>query len=377
MNTYYSELGRKLAGQTPIAKEGYYVLHEDERVSRSHTVPDGVPTITAERFVQELVDGCKIIIREFADSPENKDVYVFNLYTDEHYDVYVYMNTEERFSAKLAKYSDEDPRQISALKYNQGDFDFQFWDKHMGEHGQTVKLFDQTANLASYLDEEEDDHPNESEGKPVIAFEAGIIHTGYQVLALEAIQHLIAEDAFAALHRTDGFIAHAATGNDYVDYSIVMRKTIKPELFDALFPDIREKDEKYNQELELYRTLTVPEALDYWMGAVHDRYYNASPYCYTKCDYEVFAQLAPFGNSLADECLPRIRRLADQEAFSDEDWEKLIYYIECLHYSDELTTRQLVDCRSIAMVLEERGSQLEDPTDHRTLASKLLGFLKR
>lgn len=371
MNTYYSELGRKLSGQTPIAIEGYYVLHDNDEVSWSLTAPEGVPTITAERFIQTLVDGCKNIIREFAGRPENKDVYVFNLYADEHHSFYVYMNTEDRFSETLADYAYEDPQKIRSLKYNPGDFDFQFWDEQMSEHGETIRLFEKTAFGAPDHPVEED-ASSEANGKSIVAFEVGIVYMGYQVLALQAVQCLLSEGAFAPLRTTENFIAHASTGDGYIDYSILMHKTIEPSLFDTLFPDIVEHNRHYNQELESYRKLTVSEALEYWMDAVHDGYRLTSPYRYVKSDYEVFAQLAKFGNVLAAECLPRIRRLAKQDELSRADMEKLFYYLECLHFSGSLTADQKNECRLIATLLEEKQDEKQE--EFRMLARQLLLF---
>ncbi|CAH1214422.1 hypothetical protein PAECIP111893_03796 [Paenibacillus plantiphilus] len=367
MNTYFSELGRKLTGQTPIALEGYYVLHDTDEVSRSLTAPQGVPTITAERFVQTLVEGCKNIIREFAKRPENKDVYVFTLYADDHHSFYVYMNTEDRFTETLADYGYEDPQKISSLKFNPGDFDFQFWDEHMSEHGETIRLFEKTAYGALDLPKEEDAY-SEANGEPIVAFEAGIIYIGYQVLALQAVQCLISENAFAPLRTTENFIAYASTGDDYIDYSILMRKTIEPALFDMLFPEIAEHDRHYNLELESYRKLTVSEAVEYWMDAVHDGNRVTSLYRYVKSEYEVFAQLAPFGNALAAVCLPRIGCLVKQDELSRTDMEKLLYYLECLHFSGSLTIHQQNECRWIATMLEEKHEEF------RTEAHQLLVF---
>lgn len=357
MNTYYSELGRKFEGRTPIDTEGYYVLHRNEEISRSLTVPKGVPMITAARFVQALADGCGTIIRAFARRPENKDVYAFSLYADDHSGFLVYMNTEAGFQTALAAYGHDDPERIRALKYGQGDFEFQFRSEQMGEHGETIRLMERAAYRALDLNEDSDSGKDVSE--PVAAIEAGIVDMGYQVLALRAVQRLIEDDAFAPLRTTADFIAYAATENDYFNYSIVMRKTIEPALFDALFPELGEYDRQYRRELESYRKLTVAEALDYWTEAA-DGSITASPYRYIKSEYEVFAQLAPFGSTLAEASLPRLRRVAEQDDLVQDDRKKLFYYMECLHFCGGLTDGQREECRSIAALLEAKHGELRE-----------------
>ncbi|OAB38770.1 hypothetical protein PMSD_07110 [Paenibacillus macquariensis subsp. defensor] len=102
MNTYYSQLARILEERTPMDKEGYFVLYEGSKAKYSLTKPVDIETITAEHFVDVLVEGCKVAIESFANTLDNKDVYAFNLYADEHH-CFLYTSTHSNALRKLWK----------------------------------------------------------------------------------------------------------------------------------------------------------------------------------------------------------------------------------------------------------------------------------
>jgi hypothetical protein len=352
--------------KTMLGKEkGYFVMGEGDQVVYSSSRPNEAEVVTSENFVNALVQGCKNIIQSFADGPDNSEVYAFNLFADEHESIYVYMNTIPRFEKTLEAYRNKFPNKFTeysdtnALKYGQGDFDFQFWQEHMGDHGRLVEAFENIAYAARNMEESSSD---EELDEPLIAFEAGIIRGGYVALALKAVQCLIAEDAFAPLNKAASFIAFAASGNDYLDYGTMMRKTIAPDLLYELFPDLREKDAKFRHELEQIKHLNISEYLDYWFPAVHSKYGSVSPYIYAKSEYDIFLQLERFGSELADECLWRLNQLMslqDQELSDSEAW-CIYYYAEALHFSGPLTREQREQCTALAGLMLQSKQDLKD-----------------
>ncbi|WP_186323513.1 DUF4303 domain-containing protein [Paenibacillus xylanexedens] len=351
MNTYYSELGRILDGRIPLRKEGYFILHEGNQISYDTSVPADVAIVTATDFTHALVEGCKCILNTFSQRSENEQVYAFNLYADEQYSFYIYMNTNSSFLETLEEYEYTEPTEINALKYNPGDFSFQYWDTHMGEYGEVIKQFELIGDRASG-DLSEFKRPDAIEGAPIVAFEIGIIKAGFNLLAVNAIQQLIAENAFNVLNKTDQFIAYVATGNALLDYSITMRKTIDSTMFYEVFPDIRESDQSYLEQLESYQKLNVSESLDYWMEAVHDSYASTFPYSLCKSEYEIFKQLERFGNPLAQESLKRLEGLVGKKELESEEYYEIDYYIECLYFSGSLTEAQKEKCRELAAIIQ-------------------------
>ncbi|KQO18336.1 DUF4303 domain-containing protein [Paenibacillus sp. Leaf72] len=355
MNIYYSKLGRQMDGRTPIDRAGYYVLYEDGEAGYSLCKPEHVETITTEKFVHALVEGCKVAIQSFADSDHNKDVYAFNLYADEHNSIYIYMNTLESFEETLRSYPKlKSAHEVNSLKYNQGDFEFQYWQEHMGMHGLVIDFFEKLAYLTEDLEEEE---TPAKDSDPIVAFETGIMKAGFQVLVLKAVKRLIEEDAFQSLNKTKNFIAFAATGNDYLDYSLIMRKTIDPQLFYEIFPDLQEKDEQFKQTMQQNQQLSVGKYLDYWLDALESEFAEVSPFQFDKAEIDVFLQLESFGNALAVECIARLEKLADKEELEQEDNQLIYYYAEAIHFAGGLSPEQKLECIRIAERLDENQEE--------------------
>jgi hypothetical protein len=354
-------IGRLLDGRSSIPNEGYYILDDQNEVVFSKNVPNQTEIVTLERFTDALAEGCRNILRSFAETSDNKQVYVFALCADEYNSIYVYTNTISCFENTLEEYqsrNDDYKKQdrIQSLKYNCGDFDFQFWQDHMGINGRYISLFESIANRASDVDKRESQQP--IAGSAVIAYEAGIIENGYYVCALEAMQRLVNEDAFDILNRTDDFIAYAFTGDDCTDYGFVMRKTIDRDLFYRVFPDIRELDEQFNEEMNRNRHLSVANSIEYWSDAIHSNYSLEPPFTYSKPAMEIFLQLEHYGNELAMECLERLTALASLDHLESKDYERLGFYIEALYFCGPLTSNQLKQCMEIGIKLTEAGEEV-------------------
>ncbi|WP_182914251.1 DUF4303 domain-containing protein [Paenibacillus sp. 1011MAR3C5] len=361
MNLYYSMIGRLLDGRTSIRNEGYYIMDDQNEVVFSKKAPIYTEIVTIERFTDALAEGCRHVLRSFAETSDNKQVYAFSLCADEYSSIYVYMNTIscfektlEKYQSKNADYKKQD--RIQSLKYNCGDFDFQFWQDHMGQNGRYVSLFESIAYRSEDVDKGEFEQA--IAGTAVVAFEAGIIENGYYVCALEAMQRLVDEGAFDILNKADDFIAYTFTRNDYLDYGLVMRKTIERDLFYRVFPDIQKSDEQFNEEMNRNRQLSVIDSIAYWSDAIHSDYSLEPPFTYVKPAMEVFVQLEHFGNELAKECLERLTALASLNSFDRKDYERLGFYIEALYFCGPLTSEQTKQCIEIGLKLTEAGDIL-------------------
>ncbi len=304
-----SRIGRLLSGLPPINKPGYYLVCEEGQIRYSAEKPHSVQIIDADTFIDTLVQGCREAIRIFADSPDNREVYVFCLRTSEFKESIVYLNTVAKYEETLTHYHNKygtypaGSQNAQHLKYSLGEFPLQFWNEEMGDAGRILAHFRDLMDYPSFL--EEDILWGESD-IPLIAFETGILARGYYLLFSEAMQRLHAEHAFDSLDRTADFIAYTSIGNSHLDYSIVMRSTIDPDLFYKLFPDILAKDQMFAAEISKNSGLNAGEYLDYWLAAVHDNYSREFPYSAGRTAYDVYMQMSLLGSSLADEALKRL-----------------------------------------------------------------------
>jgi hypothetical protein len=273
------------------------------------------------------------------------------------------MNTLGRFNETLCKYQSNNQEyfernHIISLKYNCGDFDFQFWQEHMGQYGKYIAFFEKIGYTAS--DISKDDPVGNVEGVPVVAFETAIIDNGYYVCALKAMQKLIAEKAFAVLDKTEDFIAYASTGNDYLDYSMVMRKTIDQELFYRVFPDLNELDTQFEEAMKQNMNLSVTDSIAFWSEAIEKDYRLEPPFTYSKSEMDVFVQLEQFGNVLAIECLDKLTELARLNSIDMKSYKWVTFYIEALHFAGKLTEDQAEQCKKIAVRLAEVDNDMID-----------------
>lgn len=377
MSTYYSWIGRLLDGRTPVANTGYYIQDEEGQVSYSTVRPEAEVTTLAD-FTDALVEESKRKIQEFACSADNHEVYAFSLYANEHRQLYIYMNTESCFKKTLDSYQSDKPDyydrdQIIQLKYNQGDFDFQLWFEGTDGPGRHIDNFEKIANAVSYGSREEFEEA--VIGTPVRATESGVIENGYFVCVLQAVQRLIADRAFDVLDTTHDFIAFAASGYDYVDYNITMRKTIDETLFYQVFPDVRETDAKFEEAMKANEGLSLAESIAYWSDAIDSGSLESEPYSFMKPIMEVFVQLSRYGNELAQESIERLTEIAaGSQDFDQKDLNKIGFYLEALHFSGTLTPEQAEQCRVIAnqLVEKDKESFQSDADELRALLSRQL-----
>ncbi|TYP70209.1 DUF4303 domain-containing protein [Paenibacillus methanolicus] len=349
MNTYYVQLGMLLEERIPAKQEGYYILHvDDEQISYDLSVPDGIRIITAEDFVHALAEGCKQILKDFSQSSVNEEVYVFVLHPEEQYGFSVYLNTTSWFSTNLSRYTEPDSDYVAWIKYNPGDFAFQFGEKHMGDYGKVIQQF-VTIGISRFGHPDGYPKPGGVSSVPQVAFEAGIIEEGYQLLALQAVKRLIREEAFASLHKTKNFIAYSVTENEDLDYAITIRQAIGSGLFYEVFPQLQMQDDYCEREVERYQKSTVGECLDHWMAAVHDSYYkNVKSYAFSKIEYGVFLSLKRFGSDFAQAALERLIALMDHAIWGNEEHYEFEYYMQCVRSSDILTPRLRKMCKELA-----------------------------
>jgi len=348
-------------GRTPVKSNGYYVLTDQDEVVFRKEPPANVQLVTVDGFARALTEGCRHLVKDFAESSDNEQVYAFCLYTNEYKEILIYMNTLARFEKTLESYKtnsnkgyDEEETQI--LKYHCGDFDFQLWNEHMGESGRIVEYFEKISRQDPELKEAdaEDEH---FDGEPIAVFEEGIIVDGYYVSVIRAIQQLTEEGAFDALDKAENFIAYASTDNAYLDYGLVMRKTIDQRLFYQLFPDMKESDARFKEAIEGTKQLSLAEAAEYWLNATYRDYDLQPPYSF-KSVMDVFTQLQTYGSELVKVSLDCLQGLARVTNLEDKEHNRLAYYLEALYFCGPLTSYETERCREVARNMELSPNEL-------------------
>ncbi|MNI56913.1 hypothetical protein D3C73_1119440 [compost metagenome] len=222
----------------------------------------------------------------------------------------------------------------------------------MGDFGKIIDHFEKFADYPSY---EGDEQPLHRGDHPIIAFEAGIINSGYVALVLEAVTRLHTEHAFDLLKRTKNFIAFASTDNDYISYSLIMRKTIHENQLYEVFPDLKDYDVQFHKWVDQFRHLPASDALDYLQETFLHNYYLDLPFSLIRSEYDVFQQLEHLGNTLADECLKQLHNLANIEELNQNESSLGYCYIEALFFSGELTPEQKNSCSQLYNIFLDKN----------------------
>lgn len=330
VNLYYTGICQLLNGDKELEGNGYLVKTDDGRVVYSDTSPFNVQIITFEQLEEALFEGTKHIINEFVKSDDNKDVYAFNLYADEYDSFYVYLNTDSSFEKTIEqKYSHYTEDQKNDIKYNQGDFSFQFFTSDMGDSRGIVEGCENVASSIKYEDNIDNISPNDI---AIIAYERKIFYDGLYLAAFNALKRIGNSSELDKLNKSNNFIYYAATGHDYVDYSLVMRKTIDPRLFYNCFPGIEIKDEEFQAHIESINSKSIVEIIDYWEEALQGEFNEGSPYSYIKMEYQVFEVLKVFGNSMAEENIQRLEMKIDDDLKNNVIRNKVDIYLKTLEF---------------------------------------------
>lgn len=102
----------------------------------------------------------------------------------------------------------------------------------------------------------------------------------YIIIVVNIVNRL--KDKLKDLNTTDKFIAFASTGNDYIDYSITMRKTIDMNLFYDLFPDEKLNDLEFNKIINEQSNKEPREQFDFWFNEVLKEDYKVGRDVYSR-----------------------------------------------------------------------------------------------
>ncbi|URN94242.1 MAG: hypothetical protein NAG76_20860 [Candidatus Pristimantibacillus lignocellulolyticus] len=330
MNLYYTGICQLLNGDKELEGNGYLVKTEDGRVVYSDIAPFNVQIITFEKLEDALFEGTKHIINGFVNSDDNKGVYAFNLYADEYDSFYVYLNTDSSFEKTIEQnYSHYTEDRKNDVKYNQGDFSFQFFPSDMGVSRGIVEGCENVASSIKYEDNIDNISPNDT---AIIAYERKIFNDGFYLAAFNALKRIGNSSELDKLNKSKNFIYYASTGNDYVDYSLVMRKTIDNLLFYNCFPELKNKDEEFQAHIEYINSKSIVEIIDYWEEALQGEFNEGAPYSYIKMEYQIFEGLKVFSNSIAEENIHRLELKIDDDLKNNVIRNKVDIYLKTLEF---------------------------------------------
>ncbi|WP_161601643.1 DUF4303 domain-containing protein [Paenibacillus luteus] len=331
MNLYYTEICQLLNGDRELENSGYFVKTDDGRIVQSDTVLIDVQVVTLKELEDALYEGCIHIVNEFISTNNNKDVYAFNLYADEYNSFYVYLNTEQSFEEHVERHYATDTKDSKLeIKYNQGDFTYQFFPSDMGKMQELIEGCEHLAYSGVQHNEDLEDLLDCD--RALIAYEKKIFNGGFYLAAFNALKRIGNTSELDKLHKTDNFIFYAATGHDYIDYSLLMRKTIDLPLFYSCFPDLKTKDDEFDGLMKSINSKNIIEIVDFMEIALQGEFNEGSPYEYIKMEYQVFDTFKNKGGKLAAECTNRLEKSIIDDLTNNVNRNKIEIYLKALEF---------------------------------------------
>lgn len=324
--------------------QGYYVVDTEGEINYTETIcSKELNLITIESFEEILYKECCTIIENFSKNEQNKNVYAFSLYTNEHNEIIVYLNTVEQFKDTLQGYIDDYPEYAKknmqrSLKYSLGDFSFAFYgDEHFSEFFSS--LFNTYREITECI--------REGEGinfdfelikcKDInLVFESKLFDNALYSIVLNVTKRL--KNHFNILNTTEDFIAFASSGNDYIDYSLSMRKTIEKELFYELFPEEKENDMQFEKTKADVSRLNFEQEFDFWFDEVLKDDYRTGKGVYSKyikTEYEAVRALGDKGKDCIKDIFRMLHCIVNKVKSSKiekEDYQRGFLLCELLIY---------------------------------------------
>ncbi|MEK3915203.1 hypothetical protein [Paenibacillus sp. FSL H7-0331] len=252
---------------------------------------------------------------------------------------------------------------MKSLRYALGDFAHNFHE--FNEKFDT--LYNHFEIIASAHADEEIDHIAEGD-EVVIAFEKRIFNDAHYLFAQNVAIKL--KGHFSGLNTTDDFIYFASTGNDYIDYSITMRKTMDQELFYRCFPETKELDNEFENKLNELKQLDVSKQVDYWLEQLIKNTHNTDKFIITRClkeSYHAFEALEANEYALVPELLSRIEHEANKDTLNAEAYLDLSVYVTALRFIQQLDNKDVDSLIAIINKLEScniEDRRLKDSHEH-------------
>lgn len=202
-------------------------------------------------LTSSLLADCRAAISGFAASHHNRDVFAFVLDCDPfHGAVTVGINTKKGLAQVLRERfpnaSKADVDGLHGIRFQCEEFPF----NDFGLSEESLQLLDE---IAATQHDAKTDRTAER-------------HADMLLLTLARVV-LILEPDFEALHQTDDFVAFVTESDaDEASRIALIRRTVPPEAFDQVFPEVGAFDRK----LDHVASLTADEQASFWINAARE-----------------------------------------------------------------------------------------------------------
>lgn len=279
--------------------EGYYRVGKDNKVYYSDGKPFLSSTLDVNGFEELIYNECYMFINKFSKTADNKDIYCFTLSTSEHNDIIIYINNLEKYHSTLKRYISMYPKykedsEARSLKYSLGDFEFMYTNHDSCFSNNFRTIFGEYMNIANGIRDEEIIKEKQSIFNTIkTAYSGDLFDDSLYSILKNVLDRLVL--SFDLLNKTNDFIYYLSTGDDYIDYSLSMRKTVQESLFYRVFPDMKNKDLEFELVMKKFNGMQPNEMFESLYTEVQKDNYRIGKDIfskYVKTEYEAVKYLA-------------------------------------------------------------------------------------
>lgn len=327
-----------IEGTRSLEGTGYYGITNDGAIRSTALVPKnklfGIKTqiITLAKFEELFLKACEEVIQSFSKTPANQDVYTFCIDADEHGNLAIYMNSEGELLKTQKKYIDKyqyNNDKIKELRFSLGDFSFSFFN--------FAKEFDEMLMLYKKIkiSIEHNGSVKQSNGdeKFSVLFDKSIFDNCMPLIVLKTIRLL--EPSLNKLNKAPNFVYFAGSGNGYIDYSLLMQKTIDHELFYNLFPEQEERDIRFEQiKQNVKKEMSTSDQLDYWFEEIKTKDILNST---CRPDYFAYQACYELGKNIIPVIIEKLKlTLAHGDLSENNGYEHVSFLITLLDFFESI-----------------------------------------
>ncbi|WCT57453.1 hypothetical protein PQ456_08085 [Paenibacillus kyungheensis] len=367
MHFYEIDIAKAMKHRKPfVLNPTNYILTTDDELYQLPELPAGVPYITQEQMIEQLYTQSLVEIERFLSSEYNKDVYVMAIATNEFYDFHLYMNTEEQYKKSHEQYFTESKNsiQMNHQKYNLGDFSF-----HNQIHNdEIIKILDGRYMIdEKILDFEMDELPvpmYTGDFKDIsIIMNQSLVEYGHYIAVQEVVKRLKDKGIQEQINSTMNFIFYAAVDGDVIDWSLMMRQTVKCEvLYDAI-PKLNTGDIQFDQLKVDLQKRSFSKQVHYWIQEIENNENSIGKsifeHCY-KTEYHAVEALAENIDHIVTDLFPAWKKAVTEYVESDEQSTALFYLSYVLSEFEEQKQEYLQEIKDHLNMIEQAEQQQEE-----------------
>lgn len=267
MRLYDIEICRVMKNLAVYAQQRtHYVVTQKNELYKLDVLPENIDCISLLHWKEMLYQAYKQEVEKYLATPWNKDVYSISLATNEYHVFSFYANNVQNYKEFREKYPTTFHSENDAYywKYHLGNFSYE-------TEAQSDLIFKMQRNLNIAKDVlicYEDDETkiadyNGNFDDIEIVFDSLIMDFSNYMIVKD-IANRLKDYVYEHVKGAPDFIFYASADGETIDRSFAIREFIPVDVLHRIRPDLKQADERFEQEKERILQLPILEQVHYW-----------------------------------------------------------------------------------------------------------------